>query len=67
MKSPIFCLVVPKSFRNILIAGSKGGILKYIDLNLNKMVTVNTDHRDIIGDIILIEKLKVIFSNIYFL
>lgn len=59
LKTPIYCMSIPRSFKNIIIVGSKGGVLKYIDLNKSKMVTINTDHRDMIGDMILIEKLKV--------
>lgn len=59
LKTPVYSMSVPKSFRNIVVVGSKAGVLKYIDLNKNKMVTINTDHRDIIGDMIIIEKLKV--------
>lgn len=66
LKTPVYCMAVPKSFRNILIIGSKGGVIKYIDLNKNKMVTINTDHRDIIGDMILIEKLRVTKNNYLF-
>ncbi|KAL4454440.1 hypothetical protein ABPG73_015248 [Tetrahymena malaccensis] len=58
LKTPIYCMSIPRSFKNIIIVGSKNGVLKYIDLNKSKMVTINTDHKDMIGDMILIEKLK---------
>lgn len=32
--------------------------MKYIDISKNKMVSINTDHDEFIGDIILLEKLR---------
>lgn len=40
------------------MAGCKAGLLKYIDISKGKMVSVNTDHDEFIGDILLIEKLR---------
>ena len=57
---------VPFNYKNILIIGSKNGVCKYIDLNKSKMITINTDHKDMIGDILLIEKLKLNESDYEF-
>ena len=57
---------VPYNYKNILIIGSKNGVCKYIDLNKSKMITINTDHKDMIGDILLIEKLKLNESDYEF-
>lgn len=46
----------PKNFKNILVVGCAAGLIKYIDLLKNKMVTIRTDHDDFVGEIILIEK-----------
>lgn len=43
--------------------GCKNGVLKYIDTNKDKMVSVNTDLDEFIGDIILLEKIRVIESD----
>ena len=42
-----------------MLVGCKKGVLKYIDLNRNKMVSIVTDHEDIIADILCIEKLRI--------
>ncbi len=52
-------MLVPNNYKNILVVGSKKGLLKYIDLTKNKMVSVVTDHQDFIGDMVCLEKLKV--------
>lgn len=57
-------MLAPNNYKNVLIVGSKKGIMKYIDLTKNKMVSVVTDHQDFIGDMLCLEKLKVSESDI---
>ena len=57
---------MPNNFKNILIAGCKNGQLKYIDTVKGKMVTIITDHKDLIGDMVCLEKLKINESDLEF-
>lgn len=59
LKNVIYSINVLQSYRNILVVGCKSGQIKYIDLNKNKMVSINTDNDDFVGDLLCLEKLRI--------
>ncbi len=63
VNSHVLTLNVPLNFTSILIIGTKNGIIKMVDLNKMKIVTIQTTHNEMICNIMIIEKMRLLEND----